>query len=164
MNRRSNAYAILLVLGLTLSVIVGWATTSSSQMSMNPEQVVAYRQRIMKLNGAAWVDVQAKAKAGNIEGIAVDAEMMAVNAEHIPALFPKGSMTDKSKAKPDVWEKWADFEQSAKKFQAESEKLRDAAKAKNEQLTQDIVKDFGRNACGQCHQPFRVPPPQQPKS
>ena len=62
-------------------------------MSMSPDDVVAYRQRIMKLNGAEWSDVQAKAK--------------------------------------------------------------------NEQLTQDLVKDFGRNACGQCHQPFRVPPPQR---
>ena len=33
------------------------------------------------------------------------------------------------------------------------------SKAKNAQLTQDIVKDFGRNACGACHTPFRVPPP-----
>ena len=161
MNRRSKAHAAMLVVGLTVSVIAGCATTSSSQMSMSPADVVAYRQRIMKLNGAAWTDVQAKAKAGNIEGIAVDAEIMAVNSERIPGLFPKGSLTDKSKAKPEVWEKWADFEQAAKKFQAESEKLRDAAKSKNEQLTQDIVKDFGRNACGQCHQPFRVPPPQR---
>ena len=44
-------------------------------------------------------------------------------------------------------------------METESVKLRDAAKAKNAQLTQDIVKDFGRNACGACHTPFRVPPP-----
>ncbi len=158
---RSKAHGALLVVGLTVSVIVGFAGTLGSQTRMSPDAVVAYRQRIMKLNVAAWTDVQAKAKAGNIEGIAVDAEVMAINAERIPALFPKGTLTEKSKAKPDVWEKWADFEQAAKKFQAESEKLRDAAKSKNEQLTQDIVKDFGRNACGQCHQPFRVPPPQR---
>ena len=24
-------------------------------------------------------------------------------------LFPKGSLTDKSKAKPEVWEKWNEF-------------------------------------------------------
>ena len=44
-------------------------------------------------------------------------------------------------------------------METESEKLRDAARAKNEQLVQDIVKDFGRIACGTCHTPFRVPPP-----
>ena len=113
---RSKAHGVLLVVGLTVSVIVGCASTSKSQMSMSPDDVVAYRQRIMKLNGAAWNDVQAKAKAGNIEGIAVDAEIMAVNAEHIPALFPKGTLTDKSKAKPEIWQKRAEFDASAKRL------------------------------------------------
>jgi cytochrome c556 len=76
---------------------------------------------------------------------------------------PQGLVTD-VKAKPEVWQKWAEFEQAAKKMQVESEKLRDASRAKNGQLTQDIVKDFGRNACGSCHTPFRQPPPQQPRS
>jgi cytochrome c556 len=123
--------------------------------------VVADRQRVMKLQGANWADIQAKAKAGNIEGIAVNAETLAMTAKQIPVLFPEGSLTDKSKAKPEVWQKWPEFEAAAKNLETQSEKLRDAARAKNEQLTQDIVKDFGRNACGTCHTPFRVPPPQQ---
>jgi cytochrome c556 len=74
-------------------------------------------------------------------------------------MFPEGTLTDKSKAKPEVWQKWPEFEAAAKKMETEAVKLRDASKAKNAQLTQDIVKDFGRNACGSCHTPFRVPPP-----
>src|SRR5712671_4870965 len=106
----------------------------------------------MKLQGASWADIQAKAKAGNIEGIAVNAETLAMTAQQIPGLFPEGTGTEKSKAKPDVWQKWPELEKAA-------EKLRDASRAKNEQLTQDLVKDFGRNACGTCHTPFRQPPP-----
>jgi cytochrome c556 len=121
--------------------------------------VVADRQRVMKLQGAAWADIQAKAKAGNIEGIAVNAETLAITAQQIPALFPPGSLTNKSKAKPEVWTDWSKFEAAAKNLETQSEKLRDAAKAKNAQLTESIVKDFGRNACGTCHTPFRVPPP-----
>lgn len=121
--------------------------------------VVADRQRLMKLHGALWGDIQAKAKAGNIAGIEVNAEALAINAQYIPALFPEGTLTEKSKAKPEVWQKWPEFEAAAKKLETESMKLRDAAKAKNAQQTQDIVKDFGRNACGTCHTPFRVPPP-----
>ena len=59
----------------------------------------------MKLQGASWADIQAKAKAGNIEGIAVNAETLAMTAQQIPGLFPEGSGTEKSKAKPDVWQK-----------------------------------------------------------
>ena len=44
-------------------------------------------------------------------------------------------------------------------MQTESEKLRDAARAKNQAQVEAIAKDFGRNACGTCHTPFRVPPP-----
>jgi cytochrome c556 len=148
---------MIVIGGLALGLAAGCASKGMSKMGSG--DVVADRQRLMKLNGASWADIQAKAKAGNIEGIAVNAETLALNAEHIPALFPKGSLTEKSKAKPEVWQKWAEFEQAAKKMQAESEKLRDASRAKNAQLTQDIVKDFGRNACGTCHTPFRVPPP-----
>jgi cytochrome c556 len=89
----------------------------------------------------------------------VNAETIALSAQHIPSLFPEGSGTEKSKAKPDIWQKWPEFEKAAKNLEMQSEKLRDASKAKNEQLTQDIVKDFGRNACGTCHTSFRQPPP-----
>jgi cytochrome c556 len=72
----------------------------------------------------------------------VYAETLAMTAQQIPAMFEK----------------------AAKNLEVEAEKLRDAAKAENEQLTQQIVKDFGRNACGTCHTPFRQPDPQQPRS
>ncbi|MGH7298914.1 MAG: c-type cytochrome [Candidatus Rokuibacteriota bacterium] len=157
MNGRLTVSASVIVIsGLALGLAAGCASKGMSKMGSG--DVVADRQRLMKLNGASWADIQAKAKAGNIAAIAVNAETLALNAEHIPALFPEGSLTEKSKAKPEVWQKWAEFEKAAENMQAEAEKLRDAAKAKNAQLTQDIVKGFGKNACGTCHTPFRVPP------
>lgn len=163
MNGRLTLSASVIVIGgLSLGLVAGCASKSMSRMGSG--DVVADRQRLMKLQGASWADIQAKAKAGNIEAIAVNAETLALTAQRIPGLFPEGSLTDKSKAKPEVWQKWPEFEKDAKNLAVEAEKLRDAAKAKNEQLTQQIVKDFGRNACGTCHTPFRQPPPQQPKS
>src|SRR5260370_11307259 len=103
--------------------------------------------------------MKAKTKTGNTDGIAVNAETLAMTAQQIPGLSPEGSSSEKSKAKPDVWQKWPEFERAAKNLEVQAEKLRDASRAKNEQLTQDIVKDFGRNACGTCHTPFRQPPP-----
>ncbi|HWN13067.1 MAG TPA: cytochrome c [Candidatus Dormibacteraeota bacterium] len=157
MNRRLTLSASVIVIGgLALGLAAGCASKSMSKMGSG--DVVADRQRLMKAVGANWADIQAKAKAGNIEGIAVNAETLALSAQHIPSLFPEGSGTEKSKAKPDIWQKWPEFEKAAKNLEAQSEKLRDASKAKNEQLTQDIVKDFGRNTCGICHTPFRQPP------
>jgi cytochrome c556 len=146
------------VLGLAVAVAAGCASETKTTRPGSGD-IVADRQRVMKLNGAAWAELQAKAKAGNLEGVAVSAETLALNSQQIPSLFPAGSLTDKSKAKPEIWQKWPEFEAAAKKMETDSEKLRDAARAKNEQLVQDIVKDYGRNACGACHTPFRVPPP-----
>jgi cytochrome c556 len=156
-GRLIRSASMIVVGGLALGLAAGCASKGMSKTGSG--DVVADRQRLMKLQGASWADIQAKAKAGNIEGIAVNAETLAMTAQQIPGLFPEGSGTEKSKAKPDVWQKWPEFERAAKNLEVQSEKLRDAAKAKNEQLTQDIVKDFGRNACGTCHTPFRQPPP-----
>jgi cytochrome c556 len=149
--------SMIVVGGLALGLAAGCASKGMSKTGSG--DVVADRQRLMKLQGASWADIQAKAKAGNVEGIAVNAETLAMTAQQIPGLFPEGSGTEKSKAKPEIWQKWPEFERAAKNLEVQAEKLRDASKAKNEQLTQDIVKDFGRNACGTCHTPFRQPPP-----
>ena len=107
-DRRRIKSAVVLA-SLSTLVVVGVAG-GQSMMKIGTGDPIADRQRLMKLNGANWQDAQAKAKAGNIEAIAVNAETIAINAGHIPALFPKGSLTDKSKAKPEIWEKWSEFE------------------------------------------------------
>jgi cytochrome c556 len=72
-------------------------------------------------------------------------------------LFPKGSLTDKSKAKADIWEKWPEFEAAAKNLETKAIELRDAARAKDQPKVEAMMKDFGRQACGTCHTPFRQP-------
>jgi cytochrome c556 len=153
-----------LALGLLYALGAAGCATMDQPVAQRPGatgDVVAERQRLMKLHGALWKDVQDKAKAGNIEGVAVSAEAMALSAQRIAGVFPQGSLTEKSKAKPEVWQKFPEFEAAAKKFETESVKLRDAAKTKNADATNAVIKDFGRNACATCHQPFRVPPPRQ---
>ena len=147
------------LLGLGL-VTTGCAEKMAAKKA-TPEETVAQRQRLMKLHGALWKDIQDKHKAGLLEAMAVDAEALAYNARYIPSLFPEGSMTEKSKAKPEVWQKWPEFQAAALTLEKESEKLRDAANKKDKVAIDNQMKDFGRNACGSCHTPFRVPPPRQ---
>ena len=143
------------------AVALAATACATARAQRSPDDIVAERQQVMKQNGDAWKNVQDSAKAGNWAAVASNADVMAKNAAKIPSLFPKGSMTDKSKAKPEIWEKWAEFESTAKKMEAEAVKLRTAAAGGNAQGSQEIIKDFGRNACGACHTPFRVPPPRQ---
>jgi cytochrome c556 len=160
MNRRRAKTTIVLA-GLVALSMAGTATGQSTAKLWSSD-VVADRQRLMKLNGASWADAQAKLKAGNAEAVAANAETMALTATMIPSLFPEGSLTDKSKAKPEIWQKWSEFEAAAKNLGAQAEKLRDAARSKDLAATEAVAKDFGRQACGTCHQPFRVPPPRAP--
>jgi cytochrome c556 len=147
--------------GLIVLALVGAAATGCAMMQKRaPEEVIAERQEMMKQHGALWKEIQDKSKAGDIRGIAQPADKLASNADRIPALFPEGSMTPKSSAKPEIWQKRAEFEAAAKKLGTESVRLRDTARTGNADATQAIVKDFGRTTCGNCHTPFRVPPKQ----
>jgi len=157
---KGHMTTVLAVVILVAVTAVGCASMGSSP-KIGTGDVVADRQRLMKLNGGSWADAQAKFKAGNIEAIAVNAETMALNAEHIPMLFPQGSLTDKSKAKPEIWQKFDEFKGAAKNMETWAVKLRDTARTKDAAATEAVMKDFGRQACGTCHTPFRVPPPQQ---
>jgi len=149
------------VLGSLVALALASSATGQSPTKIWTSDVVADRQRLMKLNGASWADAQAKLKAGNVEAVAVNAETMALIATQIVALFPEGSLTDKSKAKPEIWQKWPEFEAAVKNYGVQAEKLRDVARSKDQAATEAVAKEFGRQACGTCHQPFRVPPPQQ---
>jgi cytochrome c556 len=153
------------VIGFTVVVasvgLLAAACATTETASRTPAQYVEDRQKLMKAHGEAWKNVQDSAKASNWQGVATNADRMANNAKQIPALFPEGSMTDKSKAKPEIWQKRADFEAAAKKMEAEAIRLRDTARSGNAQATNAILKDFGRTTCGNCHGPFRVPPPRQ---
>ena len=149
------------ILGSLVAMAIAGSASGQSGAKLWTSDVVADRQRLMKLNGASWADAQAKLKAGNAEAVAVNAETMALISTQIVALFPEGSLTDKSKAKPEIWQKWPEFEAAVKNYTMQAEKLRDAARTKDLAATEAVAKEFGRQACGTCHTPFRVPPPPQ---
>jgi cytochrome c556 len=152
---------LALVSALGLAGCSAAADSGAMSKSMAPAEVVAERQKFMKANGATWKDIQDKVKAGNITAVAADAEALAVRSKEIPKLFPQGTLTEKSAAKPEIWQKWPEFEKAAMNMGVQAEKLRDAARANDTAQVQAMMKDFGKNACGTCHQPFRVPPKQQ---
>jgi cytochrome c556 len=148
-------------LGALVAVTTLLVAVLTTAQPKSPVEVVAERQQVMKQNGDAWKNIQDNAKTGNWAVVASNAEIISKNAAKIPSLFPEGSLTDKSKAKPEIWQKWPEFESTAKKMETEAARLQSTAAAGNGQGSEDIIKDFGRNACGACHTPFRVPPPRQ---
>jgi cytochrome c556 len=156
MKHTRNSWATTILSSLIILALVSIAAAQvAAPMGGDP---VANRQRLMKLVGANWADIQAKVKAGNPDAVAVNADTIAVMATHIPSFFPAGSATDLSNAKPEIWEKWADFQAAAKTLESMAENLRDASRAKDGAAVEAAVKEFGAKACGACHTPFRKPP------
>jgi len=152
--------ATLLMLGATGLMLAACRTTAQTP-TLTAAEAIDARQKLMKEQGEAWKQIQEKTKAGDVAAVVPEAEKLVQTSKEIPRLFPEGSLDPKkSAAKPEIWAKWSDFESAAKNLQTQSEKLRDTAKTGNAAATQQVVQTFGRQACGTCHTPFRVPPKQ----
>lgn len=142
---------------ILVAVALATACTTVAPRMIGTGDTVVDRQRIMKLQGANLAEIQDKMSEGNIRGIAVNAEVLAITSMQIPSLFPEGSLSDKSNAKPEIWQRWGQFEATAKNLTIWSERLRDAAKAGDEKAVAGILKDYGRVTCVACHDAFRKP-------
>src|SRR5919201_6336371 len=138
---------------LTAAVLLPVAAVGCASMKkMKPEEAIDARQKLMKSQGEAWKNIQDKTKAGDIAGVVPEAQKLVETSDKIPALFPEGSLgPPKTAAKPEIWQKWSEFEAAAKNLKTQSEKLRDTAKTGNKEATQQVVSTFGRQACGTCH-------------
>jgi cytochrome c556 len=141
-----------------VAVTVGAVGCATMQASMKPEEAIAGRQKLMKEQGAAMRSINEKLKAGQVQAVATDAEKLRTTAKQIPTLFPKDSVHPQtSRAKPEIWQKWSDFEGLAKTLETESVKLAETAKTGNAQATQAAAQSLGRQTCTSCHDTFRGP-------
>jgi cytochrome c556 len=142
------------VLGGTM-FLTACATTAPR---MSATDAIQARQQLMKQQGAAMRAISDKMKAGQVQAVAADAQTLSETAKKIPALFPEGSLdAQTSRAKPEIWQKRADFEAYATKLNGQAMQLAEAARSGNAQATGAVVGDIGRNTCNGCHDAFRGP-------
>lgn len=153
MKRRAFT-AVFVVGGLAAGLLAGCA--SGDKKMAGSGDVVADRQQLMKRQGQAMTDITAKLRAGNVEAVAADADILSQTSKQIPALFPAGSTSPKSRAKPEIWQKRSEFEGYAKSLEDQSKKVAGLARAKDPG-TQAAVTEMGRTTCGACHNAFRGP-------
>jgi cytochrome c556 len=117
--------------------------------------VIEKRQEAMKGNSANAKAIKAAVESKDYATIETKAKDIMGTAEKIPALFPKGSTTGKTKALPAIWEKSDDFAKAAKNLGTAAGELAAAAKAKDEAAVGEKVKAVS-GACGGCHKAFRA--------
>jgi cytochrome c556 len=144
-----------IVLGSVAALIAIGCATGAAQMSA--ADTIAARQKLMKEQGAAMKSISDKAKAGQIQAIAPDAEKLVTTSNQIPALFPSGSLDpNTSRAKPEIWQKWSEFEGNVKSLESKATQLAAMSRA-GDPATATAAADLGKATCGACHNAFRGP-------
>lgn len=93
-------------------------------------------------------------KGEPVAGVVAPAQRMVAFSARIPTLFPPGSDTGDTKAKPAIWSNKADFEAKAKDFGAAAQKLAELAQAGD---AAGVKAQFGvvGKTCGACHDSYR---------
>ncbi|MGH7332020.1 MAG: c-type cytochrome [Candidatus Rokuibacteriota bacterium] len=143
--------------GLAIVALAGCASMEEPK-KMTAAEAISERQELMKGQGAAMRAIQEKVKTGQIQAIATDAEALAKSAPKINALFPPGSLNpNTSRAKPEIWQKWPEFEGNAKALETKATALAVTARTGNAQATAAAVGELGKTTCGACHNAFRGP-------
>ncbi len=149
--RKRLCFAVALGALSTLLVLPLHAVVAQSD-----EAFIKYRQKVMSSNGANIGSIGDIVKnklpyAGNIAG---HARNINTNAKMIAAAFKKKLHQGKTDAKPEIWQKWSEFEDAAKNLQEQSAKLADVASSGDMTAIGAQLKQMGK-ACGNCHKKFR---------
>lgn len=146
------------VIGSVTALAAAGCASGGGMAKMGAGEAIEKRKALMKEQGAAMRSIQEKLKAGQAQAIGPEALKLAATARQIPALFPEGSLDPKtSRAKAEIWQKWADFEGYAKTLESKATQVAAASKTGTPQATGAAVADLGKTTCGACHNAFRGP-------
>jgi cytochrome c556 len=140
---------------LLMAASFGALTLAVSTQVFAQADVIEKRQAAMKSNSANVKAIKAAIEAKDDATVETKAKDIMGTADKIPSLFPKGSTTGKTKAKPEIWEKSDDFAKNAKNLNKAASELASAAKAGNEADVNVKVKALGE-VCNSCHKEFRA--------
>jgi cytochrome c556 len=146
--------------GAALIVSGGYLGAADS----TPAEIIKARQEHLKDMGASMKAIVDQVKTGGLDKTVMTdaAKKIAAYSRELPKWFPKGSGEEagvKTAAKPEIWAQSADFQAAADKLPPEADKLIEIAATGDAAAIGAQLQATGR-ACGGCHKPFRVPPPE----
>ena len=140
-------------LWLGLFAILSLFIFSCATQMYSKEGAIAERKKLMKANSKANKAIKKALKAKDFATIEAKAKVIAASMDKLPDLFPKGSTSQKSRAKAAIWKKWDEFKKKAAATKTAATKLGEAARAKDVKMASANVKAL---KCGGCHKPFRA--------
>ena len=149
LGKRTLFVAVILVAGCL--VLIG---------GLAPDTVVL-RRKLMESNNSAVAEAINKAiKEKNFSEIPVKVNVVMENMDKVLDYFPSGSLSENSRAKPEIWQKWDEFSKNPSRVKKAAQELAIAARARNEEAVKARFKALGE-ACKNCHSSFRAPKPKK---
>jgi cytochrome c556 len=137
-------------------LLVSVCLVAGAAFAAEPEDIIKYRQNVMKSQGAHLAAVgaiiQGKVDYKNQLGDHVKA--LQATTKDINSLFPKDSDFGETKALDAVWQKNADFQKLAKDTQQKAGALAKAVAANDSKNYGARFKDVA-DSCKACHKDFR---------
>ena len=139
-------------------LVFGMGVASGASAGDDPANVVKYRLLLMNtqtghlqaiaavVSGEVSYGAHVKDHADAIKDIA------AMEAD----IFPEGSAVAGSRAKPEIWQNWAEFQALYANYKTQAEKLAEVAATDDLSAIGAQLGEVG-NTCGGCHKPFRKP-------
>jgi cytochrome c556 len=126
------------------------------------EDAVAKRKAYMRENYDLWKAVKKASEEKDYRTVELKAKDIMEHMDHLLEYFPKGSITEKSRAKAEIWDKWDDFSKIPVKVKDMANDLAQAAAAKDDAKVQALSKTFigpegspyRGGACFQCHKDY----------
>lgn len=142
--------------GLLLAAAV--MTAPFAVQASDVTQLVRKREDLMKQTGKAMMAIAKVAKGEAQKGpdTVKAAETVLANSKQIPALFPQGATDPDSRAKPEIWTHWSEFETHAQSLQQQAAKLVQVVQNGDAKAIGMQLQATGK-ACGACHKQFRKP-------
>ena len=140
--------------------LIGSGIVGIMQATAAPADSVKYRQAVMRGVGASMGNISAILKGDVAHGanhIRANAEAMQQYAGLTRDAFRENTgATGPTKAKPNTWTAWADFETKSRNFEAEVNKLVELSRGPSPNIVAigDQMKALG-GTCGACHREYR---------
>jgi cytochrome c556 len=155
MTRRLVTFGAILAAGW-LYTTAGNAHESHPTKLPEAKDVIAFRAYLMENVGDNAKEMNDKIKAGKIKEAKLNAQAIALHSTRVVELFPKGSTSETSRAKGEIWQKWDEFVKASETFRHEADQLAlVTAEGKANEAKEQAKKVFG--ACKSCHDSFRTP-------
>lgn len=128
--------------------------------ALAPDSVVL-RRKLMESNNSLVAEALNKAiKEKNYAEIESNCNVILENMDKVLDFFPPGSLSEDSRAKPEIWARWGEFSKHPANVRKAAQELSVAAKAGDEETVKVRFKALGE-ACKGCHAGFRAPKPKQ---